>query len=81
MIQNALEENDMVKATVYKCVKREKDNWECWQNKEMSEQEEPSKTQQTVHKIESFSTKFARLFIWWLLMSLTSAMVLQQARF
>ena len=39
MIQNALDEKNMDKATVYMWTKREKCNGECWLKEEMYEQE------------------------------------------
>ena len=55
MILNAIEDNNIDEATVYMWTKRGKCNGECWQKEKMYEQEKSTKTQQTVHKIESFS--------------------------
>ncbi len=63
MIQNALEDKNMHKATVYE-LKEKRQNGECWQNKKMSEQEKST-------NLKVSPIQFARL-----LMSFTSAMVL-----
>ena len=54
MIQNALEDNNMDKAIVYKQTKREKVIWRVLAEQEMSEQKKSTKNPQTVDKIESF---------------------------
>ena len=60
MIQKALEENNLAKVTLNKCVKREKALSWVLENKKLSEQEKPTKTPQTVYKIESFSDQIRK---------------------
>ena len=65
MIQNAVEENNMDKATVYKWSKRE---IMCWQNEEMSEQKKPTKTHKQSTQLKVSETKFASFLVddYWL---------------
>ena len=75
MIQHALEENNMVKAiqSTRTFVGLKKKNVMCEQ---MCEQEKSTKTPKQSTQLKVFQTKIARLLIWRLLMSLTTAMVL-----
>ena len=57
MIQNALEENNLAKVTLHKCVKREKALRRVLENMKLSEQEKPTKTPQTVYKIKESTGK------------------------
>jgi len=60
MIQNTLEENNLAKVTLHKCVKRAKGLRRVLENMKLSEQEKPTKTPQTFYKIESFSDQIRK---------------------
>jgi len=57
MIQNTLEENNLAKVTLHKCVKRAKGLRRVLENMKLSEQEKPTKTPQTVYKIKESTGK------------------------